>query len=102
MLYYLSQFTDNFSFLNIFNYITFRTGAAIFTSFLLTLLIGPKVVTKLRSYKIQQIERQYGPAARQQLYLVAYFYHRYAWYCRCNGRLYQTCKKEPGGDEIFY
>lgn len=63
MLYYLSQFTDNFSFLNIFNYITFRTGAAIFTSFLLTLLIGPKVVTKLRSYKIQQIERQYGPAS---------------------------------------
>ena len=63
MLYCLSQFTDNFSFLNIFNYITFRTGAAIFTSFLLTLLIGPKVVTKLRSYKIQQIERQYGPAS---------------------------------------
>ena len=63
MLYYLSLFTDNFSFLNIFSYITFRTGAAIVTSFLLTLLIGPKVVAKLRSYKIQQIEREYGPAS---------------------------------------
>ena len=33
MLYYLSLFTDDFSFLNIFSYITFRTGAAIVTSF---------------------------------------------------------------------
>lgn len=63
MFYYLSLFKDDLTFLNIFNYITFRTGAAIFTSFLLTLLIGPAVVAKLRSYKIQQIEREYGPAS---------------------------------------
>ena len=63
MLYYLSLFKDDISFLNIFNYITFRTGAAIFTAFFLTLLIGPKIVAKLRSYKIQQIEREYGPAS---------------------------------------
>lgn len=63
MFYYLSLFKDDISFLNIFNYITFRTGAAIFTSFFLTLLIGPAVVRKLRSYKIQQIEREYGPAS---------------------------------------
>ncbi len=63
MFYYLSLFKDDVSFLNIFNYITFRTGAAIFTSFFLTLLIGPAVVRKLRSYKIQQIEREYGPAS---------------------------------------
>ena len=63
MLYYLSLFKDDLSFLNIFNYITFRTGAAVFTSFLMTLLIGPAVVRKLRSYKIQQIEREYGPAS---------------------------------------
>lgn len=63
MLYYLSLFTEEFSFLNIFNYITLRTGAAIFTSFFLTLLIGPALVAKLRSYKIQQVEREYGPAS---------------------------------------
>jgi len=63
MFYYLSLFKEDLSFLNIFSYITFRTGAAIFTSFLLTLLIGPAVVKKLRSYKIQQIEREYGPAS---------------------------------------
>lgn len=63
MLYYLSLFKDDLSFLNIFSYITFRTGAAIFTSFLLTLCMGPALVRKLRSYKIEQIEREYGPAS---------------------------------------
>lgn len=63
MLYYLSLFKDDVSFLNIFSYITFRTGAAIFTAFFLTLLIGPRIVAKLRSYKIQQVEREYGPAS---------------------------------------
>lgn len=63
MLYYLSLFKDDLSFLNIFNYLTFRTGGAIVTAFLLSLLLGPSLVAKLRSYKIQQIERQYGPAS---------------------------------------
>ena len=63
MLYYLSLFKDDISFLNIFNYITFRTGAAIATSFFLSLLVGPWLVAKLRALKIAQIERQYGPAS---------------------------------------
>lgn len=63
MLYYLSLFKDDLSFLNIFGYLTFRTGAAIVTAFLLSLLLGPALVRKLRSYKIQQIEREYGPAS---------------------------------------
>lgn len=63
MLYYLSLFKEELSFLNIFNYLTFRTGAAIVTSFVICLLLGPGVVAKLRSFKIQQIERQYGPAS---------------------------------------
>ena len=116
MLYYLSLFKDDISFLNIFSYITFRTGAAIFTSFLLTLLIGPKVVAKLRSYKIQQIEREYGPASHLSksgtptmggilifISLIASvllwarldsnyicFYHLYFGRCRCDGRLHKT------------
>ncbi len=63
MFYYLSLFKDDISFLNIFSYLTFRTGAAIVTAFLLSLLLGPTLVRKLRSYKIQQIEREYGPAS---------------------------------------
>lgn len=63
MLYYLSLFKDDLSFLNIFSYITFRTGGAIVTSFLISLWLGPGLIAKLRSFKIQQIERQYGPAS---------------------------------------
>lgn len=63
MFYYLSLFKDDVSFLNIFNYLTFRTGAAIMTAFFISLLIGPRLIAKLRSYKIQQIEREYGPAS---------------------------------------
>ncbi len=63
MLYYLSLFKDDFSFLNIFNYLTFRTGAAIATAFVISLLLGPSLVARLRAFKIQQIEREYGPAS---------------------------------------
>ncbi len=63
MLYYLSLFKDDISVLNIFNYITFRTGAAIVTSFVMSLLVGPWLINKLRALKIAQIERQYGPAS---------------------------------------
>ena len=52
MLYYLSLFKDDLSFLNIFNYITFRTGGAIVTSFLLSLWLGPGLIAKLRAFMI--------------------------------------------------
>lgn len=63
MLYYLSLFKDDLSVLNIFSYITFRTGGAIVTAFLLSLLLGPGLIAKLQALKIKQIERQYGPAS---------------------------------------
>lgn len=62
MLYYLANLRDLFSPLNIFQYISFRTGGAVVTAFLLSLLIGPRLIEKLRSYKIQQIQRKDGPA----------------------------------------
>lgn len=61
MLYYLSFFKDFYSPLNIFQYITFRTGGAVITSFLITLIIGPAVINKLKTYKISQIQRRDGP-----------------------------------------
>ena len=42
MLYWLADFSDKFSFLNVFRYITFRTGGAMATAFLLVLLFGPR------------------------------------------------------------
>ncbi|PIS48091.1 MAG: phospho-N-acetylmuramoyl-pentapeptide-transferase [Elusimicrobia bacterium CG08_land_8_20_14_0_20_51_18] len=61
MLYYLHAFKDFFSPLNVFQYITFRTGGAIITSFLLVIIIGPFLIRKLKSYKIQQVQRKDGP-----------------------------------------
>ncbi|MBI4802339.1 MAG: phospho-N-acetylmuramoyl-pentapeptide-transferase [Elusimicrobia bacterium] len=61
MLYYLHHFRDIFNPLNVFQYITFRTGGAIITSFLVSLLIGPCLIAKLRSYKIGQVQRADGP-----------------------------------------
>lgn len=62
MLYYLSYLKDFWSPLNIFQYITFRTGGAIITSFLITLISGPFLINKLKSYKISQVQRRDGPS----------------------------------------
>ena len=41
MLYqFLLNFVDTFGFLNVFKYITFRTGLSLFTSLVIVLLIG--------------------------------------------------------------
>ncbi len=63
MLYFLSSFKADFSFLNIFSYITFRAGAAMATAFFIALFLGPAVIRKLRSYKIQQVQRDDGPSS---------------------------------------
>ncbi len=61
MLYYVHYLREFFSPLNVFQYLTFRTGGAVMTSFLLSLAIGPWLITKLRSYKIGQVQRTDGP-----------------------------------------
>jgi phospho-N-acetylmuramoyl-pentapeptide-transferase len=61
MLYYAHYLKDFFSPLNVFQYITFRAGGAVITSFLLSLAIGPWLIAKLRTYKIGQIQRTDGP-----------------------------------------
>ena len=49
MLYWLHQFSDVFSPLRMFRYITFRTVMAAGTAFILSLIIGPWLIEKLRS-----------------------------------------------------
>lgn len=59
MLYYLAhEYTDQFGFLNVFTYHTVRTGGALFTGFLLSLLLGPKLFVYLRMLKIGQFIRK--------------------------------------------
>ncbi|MBS0240652.1 MAG: phospho-N-acetylmuramoyl-pentapeptide-transferase [Proteobacteria bacterium] len=48
MLYELVQFSDVFSPLNVFRYITFRTGGAIMTALLFVFLFGPAIIDQLR------------------------------------------------------
>ncbi len=49
MLYFLTQFRDEFSFLNIFRYITFRAGMAAVTTFLLCMILGPLFIRAAKS-----------------------------------------------------
>ncbi|MEO1205860.1 MAG: phospho-N-acetylmuramoyl-pentapeptide-transferase [Pseudomonadota bacterium] len=48
MLHELVNFSDQFGPLNVFRYITFRTGGAIFTALLFVLLFGPGIIDLLR------------------------------------------------------
>ena len=48
MLYELVNFSDQIGALNVFRYITFRTGGAIFTALLFVLLFGPGIIDLLR------------------------------------------------------
>lgn len=48
MLIWLVELADHFQFFNLFRYITFRTGAALFTSALVVFLFGPAMISSLR------------------------------------------------------
>jgi phospho-N-acetylmuramoyl-pentapeptide-transferase len=48
MFYLLSQFSDAFGPLNVFRYITFRSGGAIFTGMLFMFVFGPRMIASLR------------------------------------------------------
>jgi phospho-N-acetylmuramoyl-pentapeptide-transferase len=61
MLYYLSQLlSDQFPVLNVLSYHTVRSGGALLTGFLVSLIIGPKVLDFLRYLKVGQfIKKDY-------------------------------------------
>jgi len=61
MLYHLSGLRDIFTPLNVFQYISFRAGGALATSFFLSLLVGPWLIARLRLFKIGQVQRATGP-----------------------------------------
>ena len=63
MLYDLAHpFAEQFAIANLFRYITFRSGAACLTAFLLSLLLGPRVIAKLRRIQREgQPIRALGP-----------------------------------------
>jgi len=58
LLYRLHEW---YSPLNVFRYITFRTALAILTAMLITFVIGPAVIERLRRFSITQHIRDDGP-----------------------------------------
>jgi len=58
MFYFLSEFKDVFFGLNVFRYITFRTGMAAVTTFLLCVVFGPYFIQKLKEMKIKEIAKR--------------------------------------------
>ncbi len=62
MLYnFLLQFVDVFSFLNVFKYITFRTGLSVFTSLIIVLIVGGPFIEMVSKKKIVDPIRDDGP-----------------------------------------
>ena len=62
MLYqFLLNFVDTFGFLNVFKYITFRTGLSLFTSLTIVLLIGGPFISFFSNRKIVNPIRDDGP-----------------------------------------
>jgi len=59
---FLLEFLDIFSFLNVFKYITFRTGLAVFTSLILVLIIGGPFIRMVSKKKFVNPIREDGPA----------------------------------------
>jgi phospho-N-acetylmuramoyl-pentapeptide-transferase len=66
MLYYLHLLADELSPLRIFRYITFRALAGAGTAFILSILLGPWMIARLRRLKIgQQVRRDEAPPLYQ-------------------------------------
>ena len=68
MLYLLLPQFDDIAYLGVLNvtrYITFRTAAASLTALLISLLLGPWMIRKLRDFQIGQVIRQEGPQSHR-------------------------------------
>ena len=62
MLYqFLLNFVDNFGFLNVFKYLTFRTGLSVFTSLTIVLIIGGPFIRFFSNQRILNPIRDDGP-----------------------------------------
>jgi phospho-N-acetylmuramoyl-pentapeptide-transferase len=68
MLYWLGyeKLYHLYSPFRVFQYATFRTGMAFFTAMLLSILMGPWLITRLRQFQIGQHIREDGPKSHHK------------------------------------
>jgi len=65
-LYPLNHLWAPLRVLNVFQYITFRTAYASLTALLISLLLGPWLIARLREFQIGQHIREEGPQSHQK------------------------------------
>ncbi len=65
-LYPLNGYWSPLRVLNVFQYITFRTAYASLTALLISLLLGPWLIARLREFQIGQQIREEGPKSHQK------------------------------------
>lgn len=66
MLYHLLlPLSETFILFNLFRYITFRTAGATLTALLISLILGPIVIRKLRDKQVSEKIRDEGPATHK-------------------------------------
>lgn len=58
MFYFLSNLKGLYSGLNIFRYITFRTGMAAITTFLICVILGPWFIKKLKQLNFKEVAKR--------------------------------------------
>src|SRR5881394_1050430 len=63
LLYYLRNVVVGF---NVFRYITFRTAFAALTALLISFVLGPWLIERMRRIKLGQYIREEGPKSHQQ------------------------------------
>jgi len=63
--YLLYPLRDSVGAFNVFQYITFRTAMATLTALLVSLLLGPRLIARLRQFQIGQEIREEGPSSHQ-------------------------------------
>jgi phospho-N-acetylmuramoyl-pentapeptide-transferase len=67
MLYYLLYpLRNSISGFNVFRYITFRTAMAAITALVISFILGPWLIEKMRQIKLGQFIREEGPKSHQQ------------------------------------
>src|SRR5213593_1689527 len=65
-LYPLNHLWAPLRVLNVFQYITFRTAYASLTALLISLMLGPWLIARLRDFQIGQQIREEGPKSHQK------------------------------------
>jgi phospho-N-acetylmuramoyl-pentapeptide-transferase len=64
--YLLVPFVKQFGFLRIFNYISFRAAGAAVTALLVSFIVGPIIIRRLRRMRLHQVIREGTPESHQE------------------------------------